>query len=137
MAFSLKRNPTFTVPVTIPGADEPLRVIYKRLPQTDRAAALEAFQTKIESLKPKDGEEAVMKTREVIDAQVDFLIGPATDGEQADGQPKALGLVAGWEDCEEEFNRESLFDLLDEYDTAFEAIAGAYRAEGEKAAAGN
>ena len=118
--FKINPNPTFTKPVTIPEAESPLVLIFKRRKQSERAAAYDTLQKQADEL-DKAELKAEERVKQLTQIQADFL----------------LQIAKGWEDCEADFNKESIADLLDTYPEAFTAITSAYAKGGEESAKGN
>ena len=118
--FKINPNPNFTKPVTIPDADGTLTMIFKRRKQSERAAAYDTLQKEAEAL---DAAEltAQERVKQLTQIQADFL----------------LQIAKGWEDCEADFSKEAIAELLDTYPEAFKAITTAYAKGGEEAAKGN
>lgn len=129
MTFKINPKPQYEITVNLAGSDEPLTMTVKRMTQTERSALLDAFNTRIAAmrdakLEAADADDAgtmEQSTRDIINAQADFL----------------SELVTGWSADDAEYTRDNLAHLLDSYDDAFDTITKAYREGGKAAALGN
>lgn len=130
--MKIKNRPTFTAPVALDGLDAPITFRFRRLKLTERMTHVDAMRAALDALEapPADGV--------AYGAMADVPTGDMVRRGLEIKTDFVMHFVDGWLDVEDaEFSRDSMFDLLDSYDDAYDKLMHAVRDAGAEAAKGN